>query len=333
MKLLIVGCGSIGRRYALSVARLGVPFAVMDISRDRSIGIAKETGTDTYFEDLDQALAWGPEAVVVATPNRYHAEHATAALAAGAHVLIEKPISDRLVEADRLVKVAEQANRRAFVVCNMRFHPAVKALKSGMGAIGEVRYARAHYGNYLPLMRPGGDYRELYCSSRAAGGGVVLDAIHEIDYLIWLLGPVNAVQGASGKLSDLDIDVEDFANFTMEHVSGARSVVTIDYLRPWKRRGCELVGSEGLIVWESEGKQPEQCSVRVYESAKGAWRSLLATDNLDNETPYVDMLAAFLDATRGKATWLQTVREARDRLSVALRAREGRASPIMMEQA
>ena len=78
------------------------------------------------------------------------------------------------------------------VVCNMRFHPAVAALRHALPMIGKPLFAQAHYGNYLPDMRPGADYRTLYCASAAAGGGVILDAIHEIDYLIWLFGAVAA---------------------------------------------------------------------------------------------------------------------------------------------
>jgi predicted dehydrogenase len=321
VKLLIVGAGSIGRRHARSAAQLGLTFSVMDIDAARAAVVAAETSAQRHFIELKTALAWGADGVIVATPHVLHLAQAEAALDAGAHVLIEKPISDRLEGIDRLIDIAEAANLGLYVGCNMRFHPAIEAIRSNIGRIGEVRYARAHYGNFLPLMRPGADYRQLYCASRAAGGGVILDAIHEIDYLMWLLGPVKAVQGASAKLSDLDIDVEDFADIVLEHDAGPRSVITIDYLRPWKRRGCEVIGSDGLIVWESEGKAPEQCRIRLYDSGRGAWETLLETDDLDNGRPFVDMLRAFTRATRGERTCLQTAREGKQRLAVGLQAR------------
>jgi predicted dehydrogenase len=330
MKLLILGTGSIGRRHALSARALGVEFAVMDKDTGRAAAVAEEAGAAAHFGDLADALSWRPDAVVIATPHLFHSEHARVALAAGADVLIEKPVTDRLETAIGLASAARRSGRRAFVVCNMRFHPAVTALKASLDRIGPVRYARAHYGNYLPNMRPGADYRTLYCARAATGGGVVLDAIHEIDYLMWFFGPVGAVQGAPAKLSDLDIDVEDFANIMLEHASGIRSVITMDYLRPWKRRGCEIVGERGLLLWQSEGKQPEHASVRLYDGRSGAWETLVETPDLDNAEPYVALLAQFLGAIAGRPHHLQTVDEAVERLHVALAARA--QSPLRLPQ-
>src|SRR5436309_2376616 len=99
------------------------------------------------------------------------------------------------------------------------------------------------------LMRPGAEYRSLYCSRAEAGGGVILDAIHEIDYLAWLFGPVERVSAEAGRIGDLDIDVEDYASLALMHRGGVRSEIHLDYLQRWKRRGCEVVGSEGTLIW------------------------------------------------------------------------------------
>jgi predicted dehydrogenase len=320
-KLLVLGAGSAGLRHALSAKELAVQTAIMDIDPKRAAIASAMAGALVYFSDLDSALAWKPDAVVVATPHIYHVSLAVSALRAGAHVLIEKPVSDRVDGAQELLSVERQSGRKAFVVCNMRFHPAVTGLQQNLHLLGAIRYARAYYGNYLPNMRPGADYRTLYCARADTGGGVMLDAIHEIDYLMWLLGPVTAAQGAKAKLSDLDIDVEDFANIVLAHESGAHSVVTLDYLRPWKRRGCEIVGENGILLWESEGKQPERCTLRFIAAEYGHSRMLIDAADIDTARPYVLMLESFLDAVIGRSHQMQTVTDAIERLRITLNAR------------
>lgn len=320
MKLLVLGCGSIGRRHVLSARQLGADVHVMDVDPALAKSVASETGATQHHDVLSSALAHKPDAVVVATPNDQHVKQAMKALESGAHVLIEKPVSHNLDGLDSLSNLAKSQKRSVFVICNMRYHKAVEALWNNREALGKVRYARAHYGNYLPNMRPGADYRELYCSRMESGGGVIFDAIHELDYLMWLFGSVSAVGANKARLSDLDIDVEDFANIVLEHSNGIRSVITIDYLRPWKRRGCEIICQDGMLIWNSEGKQPERCEVRMYQVAKANWEVIFTSDDLDPEQPYIDMMADFFSAVEGHQSRLQTLEEARDRLEVALKA-------------
>lgn len=332
MKLLVLGAGSAGLRHALSGRALGLEVAVMDVDGGRAAAAAAKAGASAHFARLDAALAWQPDGVVVASPHVHHVAQAVAALQANAHVLIEKPISDRLDRAQELLAAERQSGRKAFVVCNMRYHPAVATLHDNLHRVGAVRYARAHYGNYLPNMRPGADYRALYCARADAGGGVMLDAIHEIDYLMWLLGPAVAVQGAKARLSDLDIDVEDFANIVLAHAGGARSVITLDYLRPWKRRGCEIIGAKGMLLWDSEGKQPERCLVRFYDADAQTWNTVVDNPDLDTGRPYVDMLADFVGAMEGRPHRLQTAADAVERLAVTLAARGQSLSPLAQPQ-
>jgi predicted dehydrogenase len=207
----------------------------------------------------------------------------------------------------------------------MRFHPAVAALRSALPRIGRPLFAQAHYGNYLPDMRPGADYRTLYCARAASGGGVILDAIHEIDYLTWLFGPVERVSAEAGKLSDLDIDVEDYAAITLIHTSGVRSEVHLDYLQRSKRRGCVIAGSEGTLIWTSEGKSPEHCLVRFRAAGSDRWDTILEQPELDTAQPYVELMRRFLDPAAGDGDLLDG-RGAAERLSVALAARQSAAS-------
>lgn len=320
MRLLVVGCGSIGRRHAVN----GAAFAdagVFDDDLERAKAAGEAAGAEV-FDTLDAALAWGPDGVIVATPHSSHIAVAKAAVRAGADVLVEKPISHRREGVDEFLEEAQRAGRHVHVVCNMRYHAAVRALRENLHAIGKPLYARAHYGNYLPNMRPNADYRELYCASRAAGGGVILDAIHEIDYLSWFFGAAHTTSASAGRISNLDIDVEDYAVIALSHTWGVRSLLNFDYLRPRKSRGCEIVGTDGILDWHSDGKKPEHCRVRLYTADGGEWRTLLDEPDFDDSGCYREMMADFVNAIEGGPSELLDGRNALHELNVALNALE-----------
>ena len=292
MKLLVLGCGSIGKRHAQNALKLNIDIGIFDRDQRLAKSFAGEIGIQS-FNTLDEGLAWQPDGVIVATPHMTHVELAQNAIDAGAHVLIEKPISGSVENVDALLKSAERKERQVYVVCNMRFHDAVIAIHENIKRIGRVLYANADYGNYLPNMRPNADYKSLYSARKEDGGGVILDVIHEIDYMMWLFGGVQKVNCIAKKLSNLDINVEDYANMTLEHSSGVISNITVDYLKPYKRRGCEIVGDQGMIIWQSEGKSPEKCSVKLFQASTQEWINLYQADDVDPNSGYQRLIKAF----------------------------------------
>ncbi len=321
MKALVIGCGSIGQRHAVNAARHAT-VAVHDLDPARAQAAAAAAGAQA-FGDLAAALAWQPDVAIVATPHRHHLPAATAVIRAGAHVLIEKPLADTTAGVEAFLAEAARLKRQAWVVCNMRFHPGVAALRRYLPRIGRVLYARAHYGNYLPSMRPGRDYRELYAARRADGGGVILDAIHEIDYLTWLLGDVTGSLCDLAKLSTLDIDVEDYATLALTHAGGARSTVTLDYLRQRKSRGCEVIGEQGTLTWWSDGKAPEHCRVTLAATGAADIDVLEDLPDVDAQAPYAALIAAlFAELAQPGTTDLLDAATAAKELAVALAARD-----------
>jgi predicted dehydrogenase len=322
-RTLVIGCGSIGRRHALNAARFGSVF-LADVDSTRAAAVASEIGA-SVCETVERGFAGKPDAVVIAVPHRHHLPLATAALKSGGDILIEKPLAASLAGVGNFLQAADAAKRRVRVVCNMRFHPAIAALRAALPMVGRPRFAQAHYGNYLPDMRLGADYRTLYCASAEAGGGVILDAIHEIDYLVWLFGGVERVTAEAGKLSDLDIDVEDYASLVLTHAGGVRSEIHLDYLQRSKRRGCVIAGSQGTLVWTSEGKAPEHCLVRFCPAGSSDCQVLLDRSDLDTAAPYADLMQRFLDPQTGDVDLLDARGGARC-LAIALAAKQSAAT-------
>ena len=332
--VLIVGAGSIGSRHARNATEHASVW-IVDRDAARRNQLATAVGGESVAS-LDEGLARGPAAVVVATPHDTHLDFAKRALDAGAAVLIEKPLSHSWDNVEPFLELLEKTPP-CFVVANMRFHPGLAALSQHIELIGRPLVARAHFGSYLPEMRPDRDYRSLYCGRHARGGGALLDGIHEVDYLTWFLGPAESVVADLGHQSDLEIESEDCASLVLRHRAGIVSEVHIDYLQRFKRRGCELIGSDGTVVWESLGKAPEQCTVTFYGPDMSEGRELFRADSIDHNEAYMNQMKHFLDVVLDRATphpALLTVRHAAHALAVALAGHQAfetgrRTAPVM----
>ncbi len=318
MKILVLGAGSIGSRHARNASGLA-EVIVYDPDLQRAEEVQGENVN--ICTSLEAALALSPRAAIVATPSDTHVELAAKLLEAGCHVLVEKPMTVDVDDANRLLKRARKTGKKLFVAANMRFHPGPSLLKKYLPDIGEIRFARAHFGQWLPGMRSKVDYRELYCA-KGKGAGVILDTIHEFDYLQWLLGPITGVMADTAHLSELEIEAEDYAAINLLHESGVRSSIQLDYLRRFKRRGCEIVGSDASLLWQSEGNRPETCRVLLLDPGHNTPRVLFECEDLDSNEMYLVQLKHFIEAARdGDAGDLLDAESATRQIDFALRAR------------
>ncbi len=318
MKLLIIGCGSIGKRHVANAKKYS-EVGVYD-SAESVRDYYKNSDSVTIFSGLEAALAWKPNGAIIATPPDGHIKIAKFCVDANIPVLIEKPISNQFSDAEEFLKIAKEKKSKVFVVCNMRFHSAISTLEKYLPRIGRPLFTRAYYGNYLPNMRPKQDYRQLYAASSEKGGGVVLDAIHEIDYLRWLLGDVISVMAATAQLGDLEINVEDYASIMMLHRSGVRSEIHLDFLQQVKRRGCEIVGTDGTLIWQSEGKNPEICTVRLYSKSLAKWETIYHDDNEDLNSAYDILVQRFIHSLDEDDSMLASGQDGLADLVIALAA-------------
>ncbi len=253
MNVLVIGGGSIGQRHVGNLKQTdGVEVCVC--TRNPLVGSKLNIKT---YTDLEDAWTSRPAAVVVANSTSRHLPAALAAAERGCHLLIEKPLSHTDKDIGTLKSIQNQRNLTVMIGCNMRFHPALKAIKRALGdeLIGKVLTAEAHCGSYLPDWRPGRDYRASYSSRDDQGGGAFLDLIHELDYLYWFFGDVEAVASFSGKRSTLEIDSEDTADMLLRFTSGLVAQVHLDYVQRTPTRGCRIAGQDGTLVWnDEEGK-------------------------------------------------------------------------------
>ena len=322
-RFCVVGCGSIGSRHARNLAALGAgDIFLCDLDRPRAERLASEIGAAGVGDDLPALLAaTRPDAVLVCTPPTSHLGVAAAAVASGAHVFCEKPLSVDLTGVDLLLADAERAGRIFMMGMCYRFHPALRRFHELLagGTIGRLLGAQMWAGQYLPDWHPWADYRREYSAQRRLGGGVLLDSIHSLDTLRWVFGEPDEVMGMLGKVSDLEIDTEDIVAAVLRLAGGALVEVHVDYLQRHGQSRMEAIGSEGTLCWDRTG-------VRWRRAGDETWHEEAIA--CDPNQIYVDELREFVDCvTSGRRPALDgAVGRATLALAVALRtaAHEGR---------
>ena len=267
-KILVIGCGSIGKRHIQNLLSLGVGRVfVYDTDKDKLAKTCKELPVESLASLDDLAGGRDYDAALICSPPSFHISHALALIQKGIHCFIEKPLSHTLENIDTLIELAKKKKKTVLVGYNLRFSPLLVRIKKILDddGIGKPLSLRASVGYYLPYWRPKEDYRIGYGAKASLGGGIVFDANHEIDYARYFLGEVKEVFATCQKLSNLDIDTEDFAEITMQHKNGSYSQVHLDYLQTSYRRSCEIIGEKGMLVWDINNRVLEQYGMNDRE--------------------------------------------------------------------
>ena len=242
LSVLVLGAGSIGTRHASNLRAAGAAVSIADPVAERARAVPGVTAVPFDLGHLD-----GYDGIVVASPTAYHLEQAEAAVATGAHVLVEKPLA---TSTEGLAKLVTAGKGRLMVGYNLRLHEPVRRLVSLVhdGRAGRPLAVRIWFGSYLPAWRPGTDYRQSYSARSDLGGGILLDASHELDLLLWILGDAFEIVGAVvDRLGDLEIDVEDTVRALLRHETGVVAEIDLDLLSRRYRRGIEIIGDAATL--------------------------------------------------------------------------------------
>ena len=268
MKILFVGLGGIGQRHLRNLhAKFGdsvsfLAYRVRDLRKTVTPELTIDEGVDfiekynvEVFSDLDEALLQKPDVAFVCNPSSFHIPVCIKAAKAGCHIFVEKPLSHSMDGVNALVELCQSKDLVTLVGFQLRFHPCYTMVKKLIeeDAIGKLLSVRAEVGEYMPGFHKWEDYRELYTSKKALGGGAVLSQIHEIDYLYDLFGIPNMVVALGGHMSSLEIDVEDTVDVLMDTVfkeSYLSISLHMDYIQRPPSRNCKIIGEKGIITMD-----------------------------------------------------------------------------------
>jgi UDP-N-acetyl-2-amino-2-deoxyglucuronate dehydrogenase len=227
LRVGLIGCGVMGQGHAdvwvrTPGARLS---AVFDTAPERADRMARETGAAAYT-DLPAMLASGRiDAVDVCTPSGLHADLGLAAAHAGVHVICEKPLDLSIDKADRMIEACRARGLTLACILQRRTYEGTQAVTRAVreGRMGRLLSCSA----YVKWWRS----QEYYASSAWRGtwaldGGVLANqAIHAIDHLCWMAGPVAEVEYAHIGTECHEIQAEDHAVAVVRFESGCRGVI------------------------------------------------------------------------------------------------------------
>lgn len=216
LKILILGCGSIGTRHAKNLKSIGVKEIILcDKSKSRLQSLANIIDTDLLYTDYKQAVKENKDvsAAVICTPTSYHVEQALYFAKNKINLFIEKPLSHNLDKVKSLQKLVDSNRLVVMIGHSYMFEFGFLKLKSLLEkkTIGQIYFVTYLQGQFLPDWHPKSDYRVEYTARKNLGGGALLTLTSHSFYLIeWLFGRVKSIRGnVVTRVGKLDVDVDD----------------------------------------------------------------------------------------------------------------------------
>jgi predicted dehydrogenase len=252
IRLAFLGCGAVARAHAKRLGRHRGDVALAFASRDRgkADAFSRELGGVRAFGSYQEAIeSPDVDAVFVVTPPHLHLPLTLAALAAGKHVVVEKPPFPRAADFDTVAAAAARAGRRVFIAENYYYKPSLTRLRQliGDGAIGDVLFVQV---NAIKRQVTSG-WRDD--GALALGGALYEGGIHWVDYMANLGLTVRGVRGLAPRAVG---PVERSMLVTFDYAEGAVGTLAYSWEVPATAHGLRLskvYGRRGTITFESNG--------------------------------------------------------------------------------
>ena len=266
MKVCFVGIGSIAKRHISNLRKIctekNIPLVIDAFRRTNN-------QEDTLSGLIDNVYISGEklptdyDVIFLTNPTEYHADMLCSLHDNGKHFFIEKPVSS-MNTIKKILSIHLRKDSIYYVACPLRYTKVIQYLKASLD-VSTVNSVRCISSSYLPDWRPGTDYRNNYSAQRKLGGGVNLDLIHEWDYMVYLFGFPTEVKSFIGKVSNLEIDSDDYAIYIAKYNNmiselhldyfGRRDIRNIDIFTDDETISGDLIN--GTVKYLVEGKTIE----------------------------------------------------------------------------
>jgi predicted dehydrogenase len=336
----IVGCGMIARFHARALAEVPGARLVALVSRNaaNAKGVADAAGVrcDVYTELAPALARRDVDVVIVTTPSGAHLEPAVAAAKAGKHVVVEKPLEIALERCDAILDACDRNGVQLCTIFPSRFADANVALKK---AVDAGRFGRLTLGETTcKWWRPQSYYDEGGWKGTKAldGGGALMNqAIHNVDLLLWMMGPVTHINGFTATLAHERIGVEDTAVACLRFASGALGVIqATTSVHPGLPKTISVHGDRGTVVieqedvlrWEFTPETEEDRGVRQRFAQKIGASGGSSNPAAISHVYHARQLADFVHALEGRGKPLVDGREGRKAVEVILAIYEAAAT-------
>ena len=249
LKILIVGCGSIGKRHAEVLWKLGAKnLTACDPSPAQRESMRALLPEINLTDDYDAALKDGHfDAVFILTPTAMHLSMAEKALHANCHVFLEKPLANTTAGVAELKALAAEKNRLVMVGFCFRYHEVLRMAKELLdaGTVGRLVNIRAFMGEPFAEIQP--NYMNMYYSKYSGA----FELVHDLDLAIWYAGQeIDEVHAVYGSFSDMGMDSPDSIELLLRFRDRLAANVHLDFYQHPRRRQIELMGVKGTITVE-----------------------------------------------------------------------------------
>jgi predicted dehydrogenase len=331
----VIGAGLIGRKHLRKIAEHG-DYELVGIADVNVDAVSADYPDTRVFADyrrlLDEAR---PQAVIIASPNQLHAETGIECARRGIHILIEKPVTHTLEAASALMAEVRKGGIKSLVGHHRRHHLQVRTLKAllGEGRIGDVVGVSAIWATHKPA-----DYFKVAPWRTQAGGGpILINLIHEIDFLRFTVGEIAAVEAVASN-RQRGFAVEDTAAALIEFDNGALGTFFISdsAVSPWTTEqgvgespefpfsgesNYRFMGRRGALEFPGLAQWTQAGDVQDWNKPIQAQR--IHAPTID---PYTAQLDHFRDVIRGTAPSLQPVEDGARSLMATLAIAEAAAA-------
>lgn len=314
MKVVIIGLGSIGKRHTKIIRSL---YPDTDIYAYRSEKKEENSNEENikYIYDINKVFSYKPDIAFITNPTSLHIDMALLAAESGCNLFVEKPLSNRLDNIEKLINLVKKKELITLMGCNMRFNSIILHIKKYIDEklFGDVLSFNVSCGSYLPEWRPWQDYTKSYSASKKLGGGVVLDLIHEIDYAKWIFGDFIKIRSIVDKISDLSIETEDYADIIVKTSRGIVGTIHLDYYRKISQRKIEVVFQNGILIGDLINNNLSLISKE---------KNKVLNFNFDRNYMYEEQIKYFFECIRSQKKTFNDIEEGYNVLKLALKIKE-----------
>ncbi|MBC7915277.1 MAG: Gfo/Idh/MocA family oxidoreductase [Pyrinomonadaceae bacterium] len=245
----IVGLGSIGVKHCLALKELGVTeiYALRTNKGNKVIplelnGIVKYIFDNSEFENID--------GFIISNPTSLHVESLKKLSDFNKPVFIEKPFCNEI--EGFLLRNMDLTNINIQIGFCLRFNNVIKKVKEIIDSniIGDIYHCRLNVGQFLPLWHPYTDYRNEYFSKKELGGGSIRTLSHEIDLAQYFFGKPSALKGYIDKVSNLEIDVDDYTLLLLNYNDLFVVRIEMDFLSKKPERNGKIYGKNFDLIYD-----------------------------------------------------------------------------------
>ena len=246
---LVIGCGSIGERHLFNLKQLGLnDIKIFDKDKNRIKYIENKYHVKG-FSNLEKAFLSQPDFAVICTDPLSHISLGNESIKNNVHIFMEKPLSFEVKGVKQFLKKADSKKIKISIGYNFRYNPGLKFIKNFFtkNSITPL-FVSSTVGNHIKNWRQNIDYKKHYILKK--GGGIILDASHEYDFVRWILDDkVTTVFCQSLKTPKLSNKTESLASITLKFKKGTIANFTLDYIRPFYDRRCQILTENQIVDW------------------------------------------------------------------------------------